>query len=208
MRLHNELRAGVDALGLALQQSQHDQLLEFLSLLQKWNRTFNLTAIDEPAKMLTHHLLDSLAVVPMLDGANKVLDVGSGGGLPGIPFAIAMPECNFILLDSNAKKTRFIRQAIAHCGLKNVQVVQSRVQDYHAPDQIDFIVSRAFASLGEFCDGVAHLVSPKTRLLAMKAGLKSEEKLQLDSKRYRFEEQALQVPGIDEPRSLVSVTVL
>ena len=208
MNLADELRNGVEALGLALQQSQYDQLLEYLQLLQKWNRVYNLTAIDEPRKMLSHHLLDSLSLSPYLAQGKKLLDVGSGAGLPGIPLAIALPETLWIMLDSNARKTRFIRQAIAHCGLRNAQVVQSRVQDYHAPDSLDFIVSRAYAPLAEFCDSAAHLMGHGTRLLAMKAGLKSGETEQLDRSRFGFEEHDLQVPGIGETRSLVTITAL
>ena len=159
MNLALELRTGVETLGLSLQQSQFDQLLEYLQLLGKWNEVYNLTGIDEPRKMLAYHLLDSLSLAPYIDEGSKLLDVGSGAGLPGIPLAIALPDTLWVMLDSNARKTRFIRQAIAHCGLKNAQVVQSRVQDYHAPDSLDFIVSRAFAPLGEFCDSVAHLMT-------------------------------------------------
>ncbi len=203
--LPGELRAGAEALGLELQQSQYDQLIEYLYLLDKWNQVYNLTAIRELPKMLSHHLLDSLAIRPALGACNKALDVGSGAGLPGIPLAIAMPESIWILLDSNGRKTRFIRQAIAHCGIKNAQVVQSRVQDYHAPDSLDFIVSRAFASLGDFCEDVAHLMTAETRLITMKSGIKPDEVNGLDRARFEFEEIYLQVPGIAETRSLVKV---
>ncbi len=156
--------------------------------------------------MLCYHLLDSLSIQPAIDGCRKGLDVGSGAGLPGIPLSIAMPDTIWVMIDSNAKKTRFIRQAIAHCGIRNAQVVQARVQDYHAPDSLDFIVSRAYASLPEFCDSVAHLLTANTRLLTMKTGLKPQEKLQLDAARFSFEEKILNVPGIGEKRSLVTVT--
>jgi len=208
MDLAGELRAGAETLGISLQQSQYDQLLEYLRLLQKWNRVYNLTAIDEPRRMLAYHLLDSLSLMPHLEGAHKLLDVGSGAGLPGIPLAIAMPETLWTMLDSSARKTRFIRQALAHCGLRNAQVVQSRVQDYHAPDSLDVIVSRAFAPLAEFCNSVAHLMGRKTRLLTMKTGLKTEEAGQLDGRRFGFEEQSIKVPGIGESRSLVTITAL
>ena len=208
MDLAGELRAGSEELGISLQQSQYDQLLEYLRLLAKWNQVYNLTAITEPRKMLSHHLLDSLSLMPSLLQANKVLDVGSGAGLPGIPLAIAMPSTIWIMLDSNARKTRFIRQAIAHCGLRNAQVVQSRVQDYHAPDSLDFIVSRAYAPLADFCDSVTHLLTPNTRLLTMKTGLKRQEAQQLDTDRFEFEEETLTVPGIGETRSLVTITPL
>ncbi|TNF90678.1 MAG: 16S rRNA (guanine(527)-N(7))-methyltransferase RsmG [Gammaproteobacteria bacterium] len=206
MDLLSELRAGCGELGISLQQSQYDRLLEYLQLLSKWNQLYNLTAITQPQKMLSHHLLDSLSLMPFLLNANKILDVGSGAGLPGIPLAIAMPETIWVMLDSNARKTRFIRQAIAHCGLQNAQVVQSRVQDYHAPDSLDFIVSRAYAPLAEFCNSVAHLLRPKTRLLTMKTGLRPEEAQQLDSDRFLIEEEMITVPGIRETRSLVTIT--
>ncbi len=208
MNLAGDLRAGTEALGLALHQSQYDQLLEYLYLLEKWNESYNLTAIDGLPRMLSYHLLDSLSIQPAIEGCRKGLDVGSGAGLPGIPLAIAMPDTILVMIDSSAKKTRFIRQAIAHCGLRNAQVVQARVEDYHAPDSLDFIVSRAYASLPDFCDSVAHLLTVKTRLLTMKTGLKSKEKLQLDATRFSFEEKMLNVPGIDEKRSLVTVTPL
>ena len=208
MDLAGDLRAGSEALGISLQQSQYDQLLEYLYLLDKWNRVYNLTAIRDLPAMLSYHLLDSLSPMPLLLKSNKVLDVGSGAGLPGIPLAIAMPNTVWTMLDSNSRKTRFIRQAIAHCGLKNAQVVHSRVQDYYAPDSYDFIVSRAYASLADFCDSVVHLLGPKTRLLTMKTGLGPIEAKQLDTDRFTFEEEALTVPGIGEPRSLVTITPL
>jgi 16S rRNA (guanine527-N7)-methyltransferase len=208
MDLAGELRAGTDALELTLQQTQHDQLLEYLYLLEKWAQVYNLTAIRGLPKMLTHHLLDSLSLVPRLEDCRKALDVGSGAGLPGIPLAIAMPEAIWVMLDSNARKTRFIRQAIAHCGLKNAQVVQSRVEDYHSPDSLDFIVSRAYAPLAEFCDSVVHLLEPKTQLITMKTGLRQKEVQQLDTNRFVFEEEIINVPGISETRSLVSIRPL
>ena len=208
MDLAGELRAGTDALGLTLQQTQHDQLIEYLYLLEKWNQVYNLTAIRNLRKMLSYHLLDSLSILPWLENCRKALDVGSGAGLPGIPLAIAMPEAIWVMLDSNARKTRFIRQAIAHCGLKNAQVVQSRVEDYHSPDSLDFIVSRAYAPLAEFCDSVTHLLTPGTRLLTMKTGLRQKEVQQLDSNRFVFEEETLNVPGVSETRSLVTITLL
>ncbi|HUV22108.1 MAG TPA: 16S rRNA (guanine(527)-N(7))-methyltransferase RsmG [Gammaproteobacteria bacterium] len=206
MDLAGELRVGAEAMGLDLGQSQYDQLLEYLYLLEKWGQTYNLTAIRGLSKMMHYHLLDSLSILSRLGDCRRAIDVGSGAGLPGIPLAIAMPDSSWVLLDSNSRKTRFIRQAIAHCGLKNAQVVQTRVQDYHAPDSPDFIVSRAYASLTEFCESVAHLMAPETRLITMKSGLKPEEAGKLDRSRFVFEEEILQVPGIRETRSLVAVT--
>jgi 16S rRNA (guanine527-N7)-methyltransferase len=206
MNLDAELRAGAEVLGLELGESQYEQLLEYLHLLEKWSRVYNLTAIRGLSKMLNYHLLDSLSLLTKLTACRSAIDVGSGAGLPGIPLAIAMPEANWVLLDSNSRKTRFIQQAIAHCRLQNAQVVQARVQDYHAPDLPDLIVSRAYASLTDFCDSVAHLMAPHTRLLTMKTGLKPEEAGKLDTSRFVLEEEILQVPGIRETRSLVSIT--
>jgi len=206
MNLAGELRAGAEAMGFVLSQSQYDQLLEYLYLLEKWSQTYNLTAIRGLSKMVHYHLLDSLSIMSRLGDCRSAIDVGCGAGLPGIPLAIAMPDCRWVLLDSNSRKTRFVRQAIAHCGLKNAQVVQTRVQDYHAPDLPDFIVSRAYASLTEFCDSVAHLMAPETRLITMKTGLKPEEVGKLDRSRFVFEEEIVKVPGIRETRSLVAVT--
>ena len=204
----DELRQGSEALGLDLDPAQLDRLIDYLFLLQKWNRHYNLTAIRELERMVSHHLLDSLSILPALTGCRRALDVGSGAGLPGIPLAIAMPQSSWILLDSNAKKTRFMQQAIAHCGIENAQVVQARVQDYHAPDALDFIVSRAYASLADFCQSVAHLQNPKMRLVTMKAGLRPAEKQELDANRFTIEERELTVPGIRETRSLVVVSAL
>ena len=206
MTLVDTLREGAEVLGLDLDALQLERMIEYLFLLQKWNRHYNLTAITDIERMLSHHLLDSLSILPALKDCRRALDVGSGAGLPGIPLAIAMPRCRWTLLDSNAKKTRFIQQAIAHCGVENAQVVHSRVQDYHAPDSLDFIVSRAFASLAEFCESVSHLLDSRTRLLTMKAGLKQEEKQELDQSRFKIDELELQVPGIREARSLVKIT--
>ena len=206
MSLDAELQQGAAALGLSLEPQQQERLLAYLHLLDKWSKVYNLTAIKGLSKMLRYHLLDSLSLVPKLGDCRRALDVGSGAGLPGIPLAIAMPQCDWVLLDSNSRKTRFIRQAAIHCGLDNAQVVQSRVQDYHAPDAPDVIVSRAYASLRDFCDSVVHLMGPQTRLLTMKTGLTAAEAGRLDLSQFAFEEETVQVPGIQEKRSLVSVT--
>ncbi len=208
MDLAGELRAGTEALGIALNQSQYDQLIEYLYLLEKWNQIYNLTSIRGLPRMLSYHLLDSLSLLPRLHQCRKAIDVGSGAGLPGMPLAIAMPDSIWLMLDSNARKTRFIRQAIAHCGIKNAQVVQSRVQDYHSPDSLEFIVSRAYAPLAEFCDSVAHLLESETRLIAMKTGLSKKEARSLDTNRFVFEEEIIKVPGISENRSLVTITLI
>lgn len=205
MNLRSKLLAGGQALGLELAEKQLQVMLEYLELLQKWNRSFNLTAIREPAKMLSYHLLDSLSIAPHISESASGLDVGSGAGLPGIPLAIALPETRWTLLDSNGKKTRFMQQAVAHCGLNNVEVVQARVEDYHSADSLDVIVSRAYASLSKFCESVAHLLSPNTQLLTMKTTLQDTEAAELEGGRFSLQQTALQVPGIKEARTLVTI---
>lgn len=204
MNLKPQLESGLDALGLNLSDDQIDRLLAYLVLLKKWNQSYNLTAISEPLKMLSYHLLDSLAICRWISPKARILDVGSGPGLPGIPLAIALPESRWWLLDSNGKKTRFMQQALATCRVNNATVVKSRVQDYHASESLDIIVSRAYASLGEFADSVAHLMRPETLLMTMKTGLEDKEAV-LSPIQYDRQEYDLHVPGISEPRKLVTV---
>jgi len=127
--LLSSLQDGVHALGLALAPAAQEKLIAYIELLAKWNQAYNLTAVRDPEQMIARHLLDSLAILPWVRGP-RVLDIGSGAGLPGIPLALARPELQFVLLDSNAKKTRFITQALAELGLENVEVVHSRVEKY------------------------------------------------------------------------------
>ncbi|MDJ0832171.1 MAG: 16S rRNA (guanine(527)-N(7))-methyltransferase RsmG [Gammaproteobacteria bacterium] len=184
---------------------QIEQLTDYLKLLQKWNRSYNLTAIDEPAKMVSYHVLDSLSIMSAIDQQARCLDVGSGAGLPGIPLATLLPQSRWVLLDSNGKKTRFIQQAVATLGLENVSVVHSRVQDYHAEQGFDVIVSRAYASLQDFVQSVQHLWQPHTRLLTMKTELDASEQQQLETSLYQLQVTPLKVPGIAEKRSLVII---
>lgn len=204
--LDSGLKSGIAELGLSLDDRQIEQLLEYLALLIKWNRHYNLTANTDPAKMLSYHLLDSLSVCRYFDANCKALDVGSGAGLPGIPLAIAMPGSSWVLLDSNGKKTRFMQQALAHCQIENAHVVKGRVADYHAPEPFDVIISRAFGSLTVFCQSVAHLNESKTRLMTMKSGLDDSEADALDREKYDLHETRLKVAGIAGKRSLVIVS--
>jgi 16S rRNA (guanine527-N7)-methyltransferase len=208
--LKSLLLGGLSVLKIALDDNQVERLLDYLMLLEKWNKSYNLTAIHGLEKMLTYHLLDSLAIYPALQHYKNALDVGSGAGLPGVPLAIAMPDSNWMLLDSNGKKTRFIQQALAVCKVSNAKVVKSRVQDYTAPRPFDIIVSRAYASLGDFADSVAHLRQADTLLVTMKTGLDPQEMKALDTIKHQIqassiEEIELHVPGIAEKRSLVIV---
>ncbi len=203
--LETRLKTGIVELGLGLDDKQVGRLLEYLELLIKWNRHYNLTAITSPEKMLGYHLLDSLSISKYIGSSDNVLDVGSGAGLPGIPLAVAKPDSTWMLLDSNGKKTRFMQQALAHCRVENAHVVKSRVESYHAPRPFDVIVSRAYASVVDFHQNVAHLVENRTRLMTMKAGLDPQEANALDSKFYELRETQLKVPGIAGKRSLVII---
>lgn len=207
MNLRSRLTQGLVDVGLSLQDSQIDRLLDYLSLLDKWNKSYNLTAITDPQRMLHYHLLDSLAIHNRLSPGQSILDVGTGAGLPGIPLAIALPDTNWVLLDSNGKKTRFLRQALAVCAIDNAVVVKSRVEDYHAEKLFDIIVSRAFTSLSGFTDSVAHLCQADTLMLTMKTGISREEAKKLNSEKYSMRETELRVPGITDKRSLVSITI-
>ncbi len=204
MNLKSQLACGLEELGLSVADDQLEALLAYLSLLDRWNKSYNLTAIREPEKMLAYHLLDSLSIISWIQPQSRVLDVGSGAGLPGIPLAIALPQSKWQLLDSNGKKTRFMQQALAVCSVNNATVVKSRVEDYHAAEPLDIIVSRAYASLSGFADSVAHLMRPETMLMTMKTGLEEIETA-LMSTQYDRREYDLQVPGISEPRKLVTM---
>lgn len=198
------LSEGLSDMQILLSDEQQSQCVHFLSLMQKWNKTYNLTAIRNPKDMIVKHLLDALSVVPHLRG-ESVLDVGAGGGLPGIPLAIAFPEKNFTLLDSNTKKTRFLLQVAHDCGLGNVSVAACRVEDYKASVLFDSITCRAFASLSDFVGMTAHLGSGRCEWVAMK-GLCSDEEIEALPEDFYVEESVeLNVAGLDAQRSLILV---
>lgn len=202
MSLQAQLAAGVAALGLALPQGAEERLLAYLALLDKWNRVYNLTAVRETERMVSHHLLDSLAAVPYFTG-QTVLDVGSGGGLPGIPLAIARPELQVTLIDSIAKKTAFLLQAKAELGLVNLHVVTSRVEDYRPESGFDVITSRAFSDLREFVALTRPLLNPGGRWLAMKGLMPHEEIASLPLSVKVSANHELHVPGLDATRHLI-----
>lgn len=206
MSLGEKLAEGLGLLGFSLSAGQQQKLLDYIALLQKWNRVYNLTAIREPEDMLYHHLLDSLAVLPWV-GSGRLLDVGTGGGLPGIPLAIAKPELQITLLDSNHKKTTFLRQACIELGLGNVAVECQRVDTYAPQQPYDMVISRAFSDLVEFVGLGARLCRPGGELLAMKGTYPHDELVRLPSGFSRNEVIALKVPGLDAQRHLVIIRV-
>lgn len=204
MRLNEELLSGLQQLEISLSEESQKKMLNYLFLLQKWNKVYNLTAIRDQHHMMNHHLLDSLAVVPHL-WAGRWLDVGCGAGLPGLVLAVAKPDWQFTLLDSNSKKTSFVQQAIIELGLHNVNVCCARSESWQSTAQFDGIVSRAFSELGDFICSTRHLIAPQGRWAAMK-GAPQKEFARLPSI-YSIEHVIpLQVPGLRAARSLVIVS--
>jgi 16S rRNA (guanine527-N7)-methyltransferase len=199
------LQSGLQQLDITFDEDQVDRLRVYLELMLKWNKAYNLTAITQPEKMVAYHVLDSLSILSEFGANNHCLDVGTGAGLPGIPLAIMLPQSSWVLLDSNGKKTRFVQQAIASCRISNVKVVQSRIQDYHAESSFDVIVSRAYSSLQDFVTSVAPLWQSGSRLITMKTELSKAELESLDPHLYKLQVTPLQVPGIAQKRSLVTI---
>ncbi|MHA7600005.1 16S rRNA (guanine(527)-N(7))-methyltransferase RsmG [Alicycliphilus sp. T452] len=203
------LREGVQALGLALHEGQIAQLLDFMDLLQKWNKVYNLTAVRDPQEMLTHHLLDSLAAVAPLrrhlaqqgGAGRRLLDVGSGGGLPGVVFAICCPDLDVSCVDTVAKKAAFIQQAAASLGLKNLHGIHARVETLAGP--FDVVSCRAFASLADFTAWSRQALAPHAVWLAMKGRHPQDEIAALPAGVRVFHVEQLAVPGLDAERCIV-----
>lgn len=201
-----QLAAGLTALGLTLPAEASERLLAYLALLAKWNRRYSLTALSQPQEAVSHHLLDSLAVLPHLAGAS-LLDVGSGGGQPGIPLAIARPDLAVTLLDSNGKKTAFLQQAAIELGLNNVEVVTARLEAFRPAQGFACIVARAFAELATFVTLSRHLLAAHGRWLAMK-GRRGEidgEIARLPAGVRVRSTERLSVPGVSGERHLVVI---
>ena len=202
--LGRRLEKGVAELGLSLGRDERNKLLQYLALLEKWNQVYNLTAIRDGEKMISGHLLDCLAVIPFMTGA-RVLDVGSGAGFPGIPVAVAKPDIQVVLLDSNHKKAAFLRQAVADLQLKNATVVCERVEAWFAGEQFDFIISRAFAEISEFIALTGHLLAPGGVFAAMKGVHPFEEIERLPADFRLRQVHAVAVPGLGAERHLVMI---
>lgn len=200
--LTEPLAAGLKALALPADPGRVERLLRFLALMQKWGKTYNLTAIKDARAAVGLHLLDSLAVSPHLHDA-RVLDVGTGAGLPGIPLAIVNEQRSFVLLDSSAKKIRFVRQAIMELGLRNVEALAMRVEDYRNPAGFDTVLARAFASLADIRAMTSHLVAPGGRILALKGRAPLDEIQSLGP--VAVQVQALRIPGVNAERHLIAM---
>ena len=198
--LQARLEQGIAELGLTVPAEAVGRLLDYQALLERWNAAYNLTAVRDPAEMITRHLLDSLAILPYVQGAT-LADLGTGPGLPGIPLAIVAPGREILLVDSNGKKVRFLREAIRALKLEGVRAVQSRVEDVQG--QFDCITARAFASLADMLGWGGHLLAPGGIWLAMKGKRPDDE---LPGMPKGFEVRAfheLAVPGLQAERSLL-----
>jgi 16S rRNA (guanine527-N7)-methyltransferase len=195
------LNEGLVALDLLVPPAQQEKLIAFIALIEKWNKTYNLTAIRNPEEMVRLHLLDSLAIADYIQGP-KVLDIGTGAGLPGIPLALLYPHYSFVLLDSNIKKTRFVQQAVIELGLKNVIVWHGRIESYQPTIYFNSIVSRAFSSVPSFVSVASERLSSGGVLLAMKGQHPDKELQQIDSD---FSVIPIMVPGVDAERCLVQL---
>ena len=205
-----DLAAALDrsaqALGVVLTEAQHTQLLDYLALLAKWNKVYNLTAVRDPAEMLTHHLLDSLAVIAPLrrqmgEGAFSLLDVGSGGGLPGVIVAICCPDVQVTCVDAVAKKAAFVQQVAVSLGLRNLTGLHARVESVQ--QSFDVVASRAFASLADFTRWSASALAPHSVWMAMKGKHPDDELAALPPAVEVFHVEQLQVPGLDAERCLL-----
>ncbi len=207
--LRASLRAGADALALNLPDAQIGQLLAYLELLHKWNRVYNLTAVRDPQQMLTQHLLDCMAALPVFEGAQHVLDVGSGGGLPGIVIAIwarhAQPQMRIEMIDTVHKKTAFLTQVKAELELANVKVNTGRVEQFEPAEKFDVITSRAFADLGDFVRWSGHLLQPGGRMLALKGQAETTQREVLPDGWKIVRDVQLKVPGMDAERHVLQV---
>ena len=199
-----ELQRGIAQLKIVLSEDAQSKLLDYLALLHKWNKVFNLTAIRDPHQMVSNHLLDSLSVMPYL-WAGRWVDVGCGAGLPGIVLAVAQPDWQFTLLDSNSKKTSFVQQAIIDLELHNVSVHCARVEEWQPVERFDGIISRAFSELGNFISSTRRLAAPHGRWAAMK-GVPEMELADVPSGCQIERVIPLQVPGLHAARSLVIAT--
>jgi 16S rRNA (guanine527-N7)-methyltransferase len=202
MTPHAALDQGLAELGLCLPEGARTRLMNYAALLEKWNRTYNLTAVRDPLKIVTHHLLDSLCVVPHLP-AGTLADVGSGGGLPGVPIAIAEPARQVEVNDANAKKAAFLKQAKIELALDNLAVHEGRVEHWRPAPGFDGVITRGFAELADFVASCRHLLARGGLLLAMKGVYPREELARLPADVDASDVVALRVPQLRAERHLV-----
>lgn len=201
--LRTRLESGLERMRIALTSDQCDRLIAYVLLMERWNRAYNLTAVRAPAAMVAKHLLDSLSLLPFLDG-ERVLDLGTGPGLPGIPLAVAQPGRGFSLLDSNAKKMRFVRQVVLDLGLDNVELILARMESFIPEMKFATIVSRAVASVRDLLAAAGHLIDRPGRFLVMKGLRPADAELQgIEPIPDELKIHCLTVPFLDAERHLV-----
>jgi 16S rRNA (guanine527-N7)-methyltransferase len=205
MSIEAQIAGGLAAMGVDLPEASRKKLEQHLELIAKWNRVHNLTAIRETDQMVVLHLLDSLSVLPHLEGVRTLLDVGTGPGFPGIPVAIARPGVAVSLLDSSHKKCTFLQQAKTELGVANVEVICDRVENWKPEGKFDAVVSRAFSDLADFVTQAQHLVAPGGRLIAMKGVYPFDEIARLPASHRVAQVLELRVPNLDAKRHLVFV---
>lgn len=205
IKLMRTVTDGATALGLKCSESQIVSLIDYLALLSKWNAVYNLTAVRDPEQMVTQHLLDSMSAVPAFAAAKNVLDVGAGGGLPGLVLAILRPDMQVSLIDTVHKKTAFLTQVKAELGLANVTVHTARVEQLQLEKKFDVITSRAFAELADFVNWSAHLLEQGGQYIAMKGVNPQQEMACLPTGWTVKEVRALHVPGMQAERHLIFI---
>ena len=202
MQPEDLLEDGIYELGLEDRLAGDGRLMEFITELMNWNRIYNLTSVRKPTEIVTRHILDSLSILPYLEG-RRVLDIGTGAGLPGIPLAIACPEREFVLLDSSSKKLRFVQQTLAILKLDNVSLEHTRIEDYRPQERFDSVMCRAFSELRELYRHAARLCTGTGRILAMKGIYPVTEIESLDNRDVIEKVVSLTIPGLDAERHLV-----
>lgn len=202
--MKQHLQQGIAALGLTLSDEQVEQLLAYVDLLQRWNKTYNLTAITDPVEMIDKHILDSLAIVPLLQG-DDFLDVGTGGGLPGVVCAIACPHRQFTLIDSAGKKIRFLQQVKIQLTLANIHPLHTRIEAYQNAEGFDMILSRAFSSLDAMIEHTQHLCREQGAYLAMKGPRHAQELQASTIPHDAVTVHRLQVPGLPAERIAIII---
>ncbi|WP_313033839.1 16S rRNA (guanine(527)-N(7))-methyltransferase RsmG [Massilia alkalitolerans] len=203
--LSQVLADGIKDMHLDVSAAQQDKLLDYLALMNKWNSVYNLTSLRDPMQMVTHHLLDSLAAVPAFMDARNVLDVGAGGGLPGVVLAICRPDMKLSMIDTVHKKTAFLKQVKAELELANVAVHTMKVQELDVSDKFDVITSRAFADLTDFLNWSGHLLAEGGKFIALKGTAPAEEQERIPAEWRISGLQPLQVPRLGAERHLIFV---